>query len=446
MQLPCIDTLSRFDEAPGARLSWRFDELDVSDLRLDKAERMANGWLRVDAVISKVGVNRYLNPDGSERLEARMEQDVFDPVSMRSFELLPLTNEHPRTDGGAPVLLDASNTKRYQVGSVGHVRRDGSYLVGALLVTDQRSVEDVLAGKSQLSPGYRIASFDTSIREFLGQRVDGAQRGIVGNHLAHLFLGRQGPEVAIRLDGDDRAMPSVPVITINTRRSPPMKISIGGKEYEVADDLGSAVTTLLARVDSLEAAANTQSTRTDAAELATVRAQRDQEKVRADAAESKKTELLARVDSLTSEVERLKTQAPGEVARRSELLANAKRICGDDYSQWGDARTDGDGSRPVKTDIEVMRDVILKVDPGAQAKLTEHAANEGYVRARYDMAIELWAAKQDHGADVLAAARAAGQSRTDVASSAPVKTLDQQLREAQAAEQEALRTGQKGAA
>src|SRR5690606_33253951 len=175
----------------------------------------------------------------------------------------------------------------------GHVRRDGLLKVATLMITSESDAEEMLAGKRQISPGYTITALDRSVTEFQGQRVDGAQRGIVGNHYAFLFLGRQGPEVAIRLDGDDRAMPGVPVITVNTRRSPPMKITIGGKEYEVADDLGASVTTLQARVDSLEAAANSNQTRTDAAEVATLRAERDHQKSRADQAETQKTELKA---------------------------------------------------------------------------------------------------------------------------------------------------------
>lgn len=422
-------------------MPWRYDE---AELRLDGHERLANGWMRVDAVIGKANIiNTYTNPDGTVRLEARLEEEVFAPASMASFEGVPLTDGHPRDIDGRGLLLDAKNTRRFARGSVSNIRRDGDLMLGTILVTDEESVEGILAGKLQISPGYRLRSLDRSVREFQSQRVDGAQRGIVGNHFAHLLLGRQGSEVAIRLDGDDRAAPSIPVITINTPpgRGHAMKIMIGGVEYEVDDKVGSAYLHQQQRLDALEQEASKNKTRTDAAEVARIEGERDTERARADAAEGDKQKLQARFDALASDFDKYKAEQPAKMASRIDLLANARLVCGDGYSQFGEARTDDKGvtAQPVKTDIEVMTDVVLAVVPDAKDQLKANAASEGYVRARYDMALEQWTKSKNHGKSVLDAARRAGSQRTDSRDGErppSVKPLTQQVYEAAHARQE----------
>src|SRR5688500_3537555 len=84
---------------------------------------LPNGWLKAEGFLTRAGVFAYSNPDGSERLELRPEEEVFDVDSIKSLALVPFTDDHPIE------VLDSTNTKKYQVGTVGEVvRRDGDLL------------------------------------------------------------------------------------------------------------------------------------------------------------------------------------------------------------------------------------------------------------------------------------------------------------------------------
>jgi hypothetical protein len=87
----------------------RFDRIG----HLKKPERTAAGFLRSDAFVTRVGVFRYLNADGSIRRELRLPEEVFSPESLATLDLVPVTREHP------PRLVTDDNARDYQVGTTG---------------------------------------------------------------------------------------------------------------------------------------------------------------------------------------------------------------------------------------------------------------------------------------------------------------------------------------
>jgi hypothetical protein len=73
---------------------------------------------------------------------------------------------------------------------VERVRKVGKFLVGDIVIIDKELIEEVLAGKRQVSAGYTCDNYiDT------GGRV--CQRVIRGNHIAVVHEGRAGRQVAI---------------------------------------------------------------------------------------------------------------------------------------------------------------------------------------------------------------------------------------------------------
>ena len=87
-----------------------------------------NGWLKADATLTRCGVFRYRNADGSIRRELRHPDDVFKADSLATLELVPMTNRHPPEQ-----LLDGENAKVRQVGQVGDtIKRDGAEVLGDL--------------------------------------------------------------------------------------------------------------------------------------------------------------------------------------------------------------------------------------------------------------------------------------------------------------------------
>lgn len=222
---------------------WRYD---VAELRMDThAIEAETGWMRVDAVIGRADVVLpYRNADGSVRHEFRSPEEVFDAASMASFDGIPLTNEHP------PVHLDASNARQYAVGSVSSPRREGNLLVANILVTDATMVEDIIAGKRQLSPGYRVHA-DLTPGSFHGHRFDLSQRKIRGNHEAVLVAGRQGQEVALRMDSGDAVLATTEEGSVPIREDAFVK-AVGSRFGVFQGNNGRQLSTWPTRAEAIE--------------------------------------------------------------------------------------------------------------------------------------------------------------------------------------------------
>lgn len=166
-------------------------------------ERLDNGYLRADAHITRTGVFAYRLPDGTMRRELRLPSEVFRQDALGSFELAPLTNDHPKG------LLDAKNTAKHQVGTVSNVRQDGDHVAARVQITDAKAIEAAESGKRELSCGYDcrldMTPGVTLDVEGLpnGLRYDAIQRDIRGNHVALVAVGRAGDSASIHLDSAD---------------------------------------------------------------------------------------------------------------------------------------------------------------------------------------------------------------------------------------------------
>lgn len=367
------------------KLVQRFDAVE---LRLDKAEHLDNGWLRVPATISRVGVFEYFTADGKVVREYRPPEEVLDAASIASFEAVPLTNDHP------PLRLDAANASSYSKGSVGSVHAASAQLDGTVLITDATAVALAKAGKRQLSPGYTVILDPTPGVTPSGEKYDAVQRRIRGNHVALVQDGRQGPQVALRMDtGAAMARSLAPEdLTMDddtdTRGdAKTIKATIGDSELELSKDEASAIKKLLKDMRSGKP-------RGDSATL-----------------ESENAQLKGRLDALESSIAQERADAARRIDARVELVATARRVIGDSY------KADG------KTDADVMADVVLHVDASAKDAIEAHKADAGYIRGRYDVACTEAARRQDKGQALLdAASRATGSAPTaDGAAAAKAK-------------------------
>jgi hypothetical protein len=177
----------------------RVRRFDIGSVR--KPQKLENGWLRADAHLTRTGVLEYRNPDGSVRRELRLPEEVFHADALGSFAMVPLTNGHP-PEG----LLTAENTGRYQVGSIGEqVVPDGSLVRSSVLVTDAATVKKIEDGTVGLSMGY-LCDLEEAPGEWNGQRYDGIQRKIRGNHVALVPNPRAGDVARVHMDSHDAAM------------------------------------------------------------------------------------------------------------------------------------------------------------------------------------------------------------------------------------------------
>lgn len=164
-----------------------------------RIELQANdhGFLRGDVTLSRVGVQVY---DGSQLTEAgfkpgqpvrvqRDAEDVFSEASLKSLRGLPVTVGHP--PGG---LITPENAAQYVVGAVGdEVRRDGSNVRSTMTIWDQKGLDAIKSGISEVSLGYNHQIDSNPGISADGQAYDARQFEIRGNHLALVSRGRCGP-------------------------------------------------------------------------------------------------------------------------------------------------------------------------------------------------------------------------------------------------------------
>lgn len=154
-------------------------------------------------VPDELGVGR----DGTIRV-TRAASSVFDPQSMASLNGKPVTDDHP------PVDVDPKNWKHYTRGVVVNPRRGegdlSDFLVVDVIIWDENTIQDIEAGKREVSCGYNpeyLQLLDRETRQPIPGR--GEQVKIRYNHLALVAAGRCGPMCAI---GDKKTVDKAPAV------------------------------------------------------------------------------------------------------------------------------------------------------------------------------------------------------------------------------------------
>jgi uncharacterized protein len=168
-----------------------------------KREYDLNGWAEIkDNPISKVGVFPYFGRDISPDLIPdqiynvyRPADELADPETIKSFKLLPWTDEHAMLGSEDDGLLPAE--KKGIHGVIGEdVYYSDGYLKGNVKIFSNKLANLIDKGKKELSIGYRCL-YDMVSGVFEGQKYDAVQRNIRGNHLALVDEGRSGHDVAV---------------------------------------------------------------------------------------------------------------------------------------------------------------------------------------------------------------------------------------------------------
>lgn len=451
-----------------------------------EVERTNQGYLRAPATITRTGVFDYRQPGGTVRRELRLPDEVFNPKTLASFGLAPLTNGHP------PVMLNARNTARYQVGSVVEPKQDGDHVAAYVQVTDADAIEAAEAGRRQLSCGYTCAlEAKPGVTQGIpgipdGLHFDAIQRNIRGNHVALVDKARAGATVQLRLDGADAfqvepeqsrldADPTtVQTLIFDKGKYTSAKAVAWAKEHGFSAPKGADETEESLRVrerdpgqfqpDSfrtIELAPGvkavigrpkkTDSIDTTWAEARPAGAKNMEAKVHIDGVDYETTpqieqavsKLMARVDALSAELAETKKSLSEQQARADtaeENLAAEKKAHADatDPAKLQAAvsarlaleRAAGPilGSE-VKVDemadADIKRAVVLAVAKDAETvKARLDGCDDVYLQARYDAAVESWEQSQEPNAGLAATRKAANQAtRTDSISDARARMI-----------------------
>jgi uncharacterized protein len=170
----------------------RFDQGNVKG----EAVLTDEGYIRAHAVVTRTGILKYLNSDGTIRSELRHPDDVWLADSIQTMELIPITNGHP-----SEKLVTAENAKRLAIGYTGEtIKKDGDFILSNLVITDKSGVEAVTThNKRGLSLGYTV-DLEMQPGTYKGEKYDARQRNIRYNHLAIVDKARAGDEAKIVLD------------------------------------------------------------------------------------------------------------------------------------------------------------------------------------------------------------------------------------------------------
>ena len=342
--------------------SYRYDFSPI-----EKYEVTPEGYLRAWASIARTGIQLYTDADGSVRREYRPKDEVASPESLASFAGKAITSEHP------PVLLDAENTKDYQVGFSGtEVVYDNGFVKAVMTITDKDAIDRIMRGDArEVSAGYRVSYDPTPGVTDSGEHYDGIQKEIVGNHIAVVRRGRAGPQVKLHLDRQDAADPSL--FSIEEKTTMSAKVVFDGAEFEVSESVALAITKeredarmsyedMKKKYDGMMAEASKMKEEMDAMEK--------ELKGKMDAAEGRADALAEQVEELTAELAAAKEiNLDSMVEERLALVEKAKPVLDSAYSFAG------------KTAREVMVDAIKAVR-GDELDLSEKS--DDYVQAMFD--------------------------------------------------------------
>jgi len=297
------------------------------------SEATEEGYLRVWCRAARTGTQLYRRADGSQAREYRPPEEVSNPDALSTFGMKAATWGHP------PVLLDAANTKKYQIGYSGsQIRYNDGFVEVALVVTDADAIEKIKRkDATEVSAGYKVDFDPTPGVTPEGEEYSGIQRNIRVNHIAIVPRGRAGPEVRLLLDRMDAAdAVSCPEYELALQPSQPASpvmatVKLDGLEIDLPAEAATAVQSF---ARDMERQLNTVSTERDElsskldalqAEFDSIAYEKESAEGRADALEERLAEFdsgSARID--TAELDQL-------VAARLSTLQNLAPAFAEDF-------------------------------------------------------------------------------------------------------------------
>jgi hypothetical protein len=323
----------------------------------------ADGFLRGDARLTRTGVFRYADKEGHEWGELRTEDEVFDPATLRSFQLKTVTDDHPAD------FVSTKNVKDVQIGTIGtDVRRDGEYTRSSIVITDAKAIRSIQDGKIELSCGYEADVIQDSGTTDSGVPFSARQTNIRGNHLALVSRGRAGPSCALLIGRGD-------AFSILTERIPmkTKKVKVGDTTFEVPEAVADALEAKAQAAPEPPVAPVAAPAAPVAA--APVAAPTDPAPTTV-AASDELARLRATVDGMVADRAADSATETARIDARVSLVSTAREVLGADVVTTGVA------------DADLMRSVVLAVRPTETARIDANASMPGYLQHAYESAVE----------------------------------------------------------
>lgn len=341
------------------------------------ARETPEGYLRVEGRINGCGVYQYENEAGETWGELRTPEYVGAPAFLESWQLRPVTDDHP------PVWLDATNVDQYRRGTLGTNRFDGEHTIADMLIESPELIAKIRAGKTQLSGGYTCVLIAQK-GEFNGIPYDFIQTEGYANHAAVVDFARGGPTCSLVFDGAARRRPTPDhrgaSMPHNDKQKKDAQLVTSEGAVEIPPDKLAAVMALLAgQAEPQEPPEPPESPMGDEDPEAPEPA--------AQAAPKGDAAMRAKIDMLEAENKRLKDDFGVNVSARTSLVTNAAEILGS---------TNIDSM----SDAAIKKAVIVAVTPDMAKKLKGNVSAD-YVDAAYEMALKSHAKTTDSSGELL---------------------------------------------
>lgn len=357
--------------------------LKLDARKSDKFEITSQGFLVVDANLTRAGVFDYYDKDGKLVRELRSPEEVFKQESLDSLKFAPLTKFHPTE------MVDSNNAKRVQIGSIGeNIVRKGDFVSGAVVINDKKEVDEILAKwdrgeEVELSMGYDAEVVDVAGEHHKDGSYDKMQTNILYNHGSIVTKGRAGSQVKLIMDAEDEA-----IKLIKEKQSKLKKKTEGNKMFKFKKD---AIKTGSFKMDSImedvddsaKGVVDTLAGKVDEAAGVIVTMKKDHDGLQAKHDESveKGKTLQAKVDELSDPTSAV---VQGMIKERTDLEAVAGQV---------DVKVaHEDGKQKDSKTLKV--DIITSVYPEFKAD----DRSDDYITSRCDAIVEGLAAKKDSAA------------------------------------------------
>lgn len=221
----------------------RVERIDRIPIKFDaKVTRDSRGFARVwGAVVPANALLTYGHADGhgEEHVEFVPESTVNDAASMQTLLFAPITLPHP------PEMLDASNTSRYQIGTIIDVRFRDGVLEALHQFTDTSALDRIDAGTVELSPGY-TAEIDETPGSFDGTDYAKVQRNRIYNHNAVVPEARSGHGNALIIDSKRAASGLRIQVRTEGKNDAMATVTINETDFKVPDEVAAEMARLAA--------------------------------------------------------------------------------------------------------------------------------------------------------------------------------------------------------
>lgn len=190
-----------------------------------KATKTDEGFIIDNPIIGRVGLLRYLNADGSERIEYRPPEEAFNTDSLKSIRGKPITLGHK-------AMVNSKNADKLPI--VGTVLSEG--VQDGENIRADVSIYSLPTTARELSCGYSLDLDETPGTTPDGKHYDAVQRNIRYNHLAIVPKGRAG-NARLNMDGDQ-------IIESEDKKHMAKVRLDNGLEYECAEEVKIELETL----------------------------------------------------------------------------------------------------------------------------------------------------------------------------------------------------------